>query len=57
MKFTKTNKPTESKTNKEKSTDFMNGAQALFKARTDAWFDTGFANPGKSEIQLGRKVR
>jgi acetolactate synthase I/II/III large subunit len=30
----------------------MNGAQALFKALTDAGFDTCFANPGTSEMQL-----
>jgi acetolactate synthase-1/2/3 large subunit len=30
----------------------MNGAQALFKALTDAGLDTWFANPGTSEIQL-----
>ena len=30
----------------------MNGAQALFKALTDAGLDTCFANPGTSEMQL-----
>jgi acetolactate synthase I/II/III large subunit len=30
----------------------MNGAQALFKALIDAGFDTCFANPGTSEMQL-----
>jgi acetolactate synthase-1/2/3 large subunit len=30
----------------------MNGAQALFKALTGAGFDTCFANPGTSEMQL-----
>jgi len=30
----------------------MNGAQALFKALTDAGLDTCFANPGTSEVQL-----
>lgn len=30
----------------------MNGAQALFKAFTDAGLDTCFANPGTSEMQL-----
>jgi acetolactate synthase I/II/III large subunit len=30
----------------------MNGAQALFKALTDAGIDTCFANPGTSEMQL-----
>lgn len=29
----------------------MNGAQALFKALTDAGLDTCFANPGTSEMQ------
>ena len=29
----------------------MNGAQALFKALTDAGLDTGFANPDTSEMQ------
>jgi acetolactate synthase-1/2/3 large subunit len=30
----------------------MNGAQALFKALTDAGLDTCFANPDTSEMQL-----
>jgi len=30
----------------------MNGAQALFKALTDAGVTTCFANPGTSEMQL-----
>jgi len=30
----------------------INGAQALFKALTDAGLDTSFANPGTSEMQL-----
>ena len=30
----------------------MNGAQALFKALTDAGLDTCFANPGTSEMQI-----
>jgi acetolactate synthase-1/2/3 large subunit len=30
----------------------MNGAQALFKALTDAGLDTCFANPGTSAMQL-----
>lgn len=30
----------------------MNGAQALFRALTDAGLDTCFANPGTSEMQL-----
>lgn len=30
----------------------MNGAQSLFKALTEAGLDTGFANPGTSEMQL-----
>jgi acetolactate synthase-1/2/3 large subunit len=30
----------------------MNGAQALFKALTDAGLDTCFANPGTSEMEL-----
>ena len=30
----------------------MNGAQALFKALTDAGLDTCFANPSTSEMQL-----
>jgi acetolactate synthase-1/2/3 large subunit len=30
----------------------MDGAQALFKALTDAGLDTCFANPGTSEMQL-----
>ena len=32
----------------------MNGAQALFKALTDAGLDTCFANPGTSEMQAVR---
>jgi len=34
----------------------MNGAQALFKALTDAGLDTCFANPGTSEMQLVYEV-
>ena len=30
----------------------MNGAQALFRALTEAGLDTCFANPGTSEMQL-----
>ena len=33
----------------------MNGAQALFKALTDAGLDTCFANPGTSEMQAARR--
>ena len=36
----------------KKANDTMNGAQALFKALTDAGLDTCFANPGTSEMQL-----
>jgi len=32
--------------------DSMNGAQALFKALTDAELDACFAHPGTSEMQL-----
>jgi Thiamine pyrophosphate enzyme, N-terminal TPP binding domain len=35
-----------------KDTDYMNGAQALFKALAEAGLDTCFANPGTSEMQL-----
>jgi acetolactate synthase I/II/III large subunit len=34
----------------------MNGAQALFKALTDAGLDTCFANPGTSEMQLVNEI-
>ena len=34
----------------------MNGAQALFKAPTDAGLDTCFANPGTSEMQLVHEI-
>ena len=40
----------------KKATDHMNGAQALFKALTDAGLDTCFANPGTSEMQLVHEV-
>jgi len=33
----------------------MNGALALFNVLTDAGLDTCFANPGTSEMQLGRE--
>jgi hypothetical protein len=32
--------------------EYINGAQALFKALTDAGLDTCFANPGTSAMQL-----
>jgi acetolactate synthase-1/2/3 large subunit len=35
----------------------MNGAQALFKALTDAGLDTCFANPGTSEMQLVYEIK
>jgi acetolactate synthase-1/2/3 large subunit len=35
----------------------MNGAQALFKALTEAGLDTCFANPGTSEMQLVYEIK
>jgi hypothetical protein len=41
-----------SEVNKKKGDTPVNGAQAFLKALVDAGFDTCFANPGTSEIQL-----
>jgi len=41
-----------SELNKKKGDTPVNGAQAFLKALVDAGFDTYFANPGTSEMQL-----